>query len=72
MICTKPPLVAYIERNSIFNCDKVVLGYVTTAIDSPSLFESFHVLYTGHTFKTQDNQRKKQYKNSAEESITIN
>ena len=42
MIFTKPPLVAYLERNSLFNfdkmvLDKMVLGYVKTVIDSPAL-----------------------------------
>ena len=30
MMCVKPPLVAYLERNSIFNFDKIVLRYVKT------------------------------------------
>ena len=42
MICIKQPLVAYLERNSICNFDKVVLGYVKTTIDSPSLFQNNH------------------------------
>ena len=37
MICSKPPLVAYLERNSMFNFDKMVLGYVKTVMDSPAL-----------------------------------
>ena len=37
MICTEPPLVAYLDRNSLFNFDKMILGYVKTAIDSPAL-----------------------------------
>ena len=41
MICTKPPLVAYLERNSLSNFDKMVLGYVKTAFDSPGLSISF-------------------------------
>ena len=41
MICTKSPLVAYLERNCLFNFDKMLLGYVKTAIDSPGLSISF-------------------------------
>ena len=38
MMYIKPPLVGYLERNIIFDFDKVVLGYVKTAINFPSLF----------------------------------
>ena len=41
MICAKPPLVAYLERNSLFNFDQMVLGYVKTVNDSPALSISF-------------------------------
>ena len=41
MICIKPPLVAYLERNSLFNFDKTVLSYVKTVVDSPALSTSF-------------------------------
>ena len=41
MICIKPPLVAYPERNSLFNIDKMALGYVKTVMDSPALPTSF-------------------------------
>ena len=41
MICTKPPLVAFLERNNLFNFDRMVLGYVKTVIDSPALSMSF-------------------------------
>ena len=39
MTCMKPPLVAYLERNSICKFDKMVLGYAKTAIDSPTLLK---------------------------------
>ena len=38
VISIKPPLVGYLERNDIFNFDKMVLGYVKTVMDSPHLF----------------------------------
>ena len=41
MICINPPLVAYVERNSLFNFDKMVFGNVKTAMDSPALSTSF-------------------------------
>ena len=41
MICIKPPSVAYPERNSLFNFDKMVLGYVKTVMDSPALSTTF-------------------------------
>ena len=41
MICIKPPLVAYRERNSIFKFDKMILGYVKLVMDSPALPMSF-------------------------------
>ena len=41
MICIKPALVAYLERNNIFNFNKNVLGYVKTVMDSPALSISF-------------------------------
>ena len=37
IICIKPPLMAYLERNGIFNFDKMVLGYVKTVMDSTAL-----------------------------------
>ena len=40
MICIKPPLVAYLERNSLFNSDKTVLGDVKIVMDSPALSTS--------------------------------
>ena len=43
MICIKPPLVGYFERNSIFNFGKMVLGYVKTVWihqRCPSLFKA--------------------------------
>ena len=43
MICIKPPLVAYLERNGFFNFDKMVLSYVKTVIDSPALSVSFQI-----------------------------
>ena len=30
MICTNSPLVAHLERNNLFNFDKMVLGYMNT------------------------------------------
>ena len=33
----KPPLVAYLQRKSLFNFDKSVLDYVKIAIDWPAL-----------------------------------
>ena len=44
MICIKPTLVAYLERNGIFNFDEMVLGYVKTVIDSPALWISFKTI----------------------------
>ena len=41
MICIKPPIVAYLERNGIVNFDKMVLGYVKTVMDSPAFSISF-------------------------------
>ena len=37
MICVKPPLVAYLERNRLFNIDEIVLGYVKIVMESPVL-----------------------------------
>ena len=37
MICISPPLVYYLERDSLFNFDKMLLGYVKAVIDSPPL-----------------------------------
>ena len=37
MTCTKPPLVAYLERNTLFNFDKIVLSFVKTVPDSTAL-----------------------------------
>ena len=44
MIGTKPPLVAYLERNSLFNFDEMVLDYVKTVIGSPALYISFKTI----------------------------
>ena len=41
MMCTKPQLLAYLERNGLFNVDKTVLAYVKTVMDLPVLFTSF-------------------------------
>ena len=42
MIWIKPLSVAYLERNSICNFHKMVLGYMKTAIDLPSPFQNNH------------------------------
>ena len=49
MTCIKPPLVGYLERNSICNFDKMVLGYV----------KSYGFTSVAHLFLSQSSQIEK-------------
>ena len=52
MICTKPQLVAYLEKKNLFNFNKMVLGYVKTAIDSPAVYVFFKTIIADWEFFT--------------------